>query len=87
MFIAALEQIKCTFSDFFTTIKGPVPTESLLVFNGENRSGRILYTSSLIFFTQTISSILDKRSSTGNLFFTDQFDNHPWENPELNLQG
>lgn len=25
----------------------------------------------------------DKRSSTGNLFFTDQFDNHPWENPEL----
>ena len=27
----------------------------------------------------------DKRSSTGNLcYFTDQFDNHPWENPELN---
>ena len=23
----------------------------------------------------------DKRSSTGNLFFTDQFDNHPWEAP------
>jgi len=28
---------------------------------------------------------LDARSSTGNLFFTDQFDNHPWENPDLNL--
>ena len=29
--------------------------------------------------------ISDKRSSTGNLcYFTDQFDNHPWENPELN---
>lgn len=28
----------------------------------------------------------DKRSSTGNLFFTDQFDNHPWEKPaDLNL--
>jgi len=30
-------------------------------------------------------AFLDKRSSTGNLYFTDQFDNHPWENPELNL--
>ena len=29
--------------------------------------------------------VSDKRSSTGNLcYFTDQFDNHPWENPELN---
>jgi len=28
----------------------------------------------------------DKRSSTGNLYFTDQFDNHPWEKPpELDL--
>ena len=30
----------------------------------------------------------DKRSSTGNLFFTDQFDNHPWEAPpELQPPG
>ena len=29
----------------------------------------------------------DKRSSTGNLFFTDQFDNHPWEAPpDINLK-
>ena len=33
-------------------------------------------------FKQMNSSIpADKRSSTGNLFFTDQFDNHPWEAP------
>ena len=29
----------------------------------------------------------DKRSSTGNLFFTDQFDNHPWEAPpDINIK-
>ena len=32
-----------------------------------------------------LPNVADKRSSTGNLcYFTDQFDNHPWENPELN---
>ena len=32
--------------------------------------------------------LADKRSSTGNLFFTDQFDNHPWEAPpELQPPG
>ena len=32
--------------------------------------------------------VADKRSSTGNLFFTDQFDNHPWEAPpELQPPG
>ncbi len=32
-----------------------------------------------------LNSFVDKRSSTGNLFFTDQFDNHPWEHPDLGI--
>ena len=36
----------------------------------------------------TVYILADKRSSTGNLFFTDQFDNHPWEAPpELQPPG
>ena len=36
----------------------------------------------------TVYVVADKRSSTGNLFFTDQFDNHPWEAPpELQPPG
>lgn len=36
----------------------------------------------------TVYISADKRSSTGNLFFTDQFDNHPWEAPpELQPPG
>ena len=37
---------------------------------------------------QSYVFLADKRSSTGNLFFTDQFDNHPWEAPpELQPPG
>merc|ERR1712106_594568 len=37
-------------------------------------------------FRDAVLGVSDKRSSMGNLFFTDQFDNHPWEKPpELNL--
>ena len=38
-----------------------------------------------IWLEQTITVLCsDKRSSAGNLcYFTDQFDNHPWDNPEL----
>ena len=44
----------------------------LIIFLGENFLA-ILFSMSLY--------LGDKRSSTGNLFFTDQFDNHPWEAP------